>query len=124
MDVAAVVRAYGAAWNEPTETVRRSLLETAWTDDGVYSDPSARAEGRDALVAHIGGFRQTMPGYRIELTSGADEHDGYLRFTWSMIGEAGEAMMDGVDFGELAQDGRLCRITGFFGAPPSIDGAR
>jgi len=119
MDVAGVVRSYGAAWNEPSEPARRTLLEQAWSDDGVYSDPMGRAEGREALVAHITGFHQAMPGHRIELTSEPDEHDGYLRFTWSMTGEEAQAM-EGIDFGELDGDGRLRRITGFFGAPPSM----
>lgn len=30
---------------------------------------------------------------------------------------AWNAITDGVDFGELADDGRLRRITGFFGTP-------
>lgn len=115
-----VVRSYGAAWNEPAEALRRSLLEDAWTDDGVYSDPLGRAEGREALVAHIAAFHSEMPGHRIELTSAADEHDGYLRFTWSMTSDDGTQAMEGIDFGELAPDGRLRRITGFFGAPPTI----
>ena len=120
MQPADVVRTYGAAWNEPAEPTRRSLLERAWTDDGVYSDPLGRAEGREALVAHIATFHSTMPGHRIELTSAPDEHDGYLRFTWSMTDGEGTQLMEGIDFGELGPDGRLRRITGFFGAPPTI----
>lgn len=115
-----VVRSYGEAWNERAESARRSLLEQAWTDDGVYSDPLGRAEGRDALVTHIAQFHETMPGHRIELTSEPDEHDGFLRFTWEMTGDDAVQVMEGIDFGELAPDGRLRRITGFFGAPPTI----
>ena len=120
MDTSELVRIYCSAWNEPAESSRRKLLEAVWADDGVYSDPLGRVDGRDAFVAHIGGFHQSMPHHRIQPTSGIDEHDGFLRFTWSMTGPAGEQVMEGIDFGELAPDGRLRRITGFFGQPPAI----
>ncbi len=114
------VAAYGAAWNEQDEAARRVLLERSWADDGVYCDPSGRAEGRSALVGHIGGFHARMPGSRIELTSGVDEHDGLLRFAWQMVGPDGAVALDGIDFGELGADGRLERIVGFFGPFPAV----
>jgi hypothetical protein len=113
-----IVAAYSAAWNEQDEGARRSLLERSWTDDGVYCDPAARAEGRAALVDHIGRFHARMPGNRIELSSGVDEHDGLLRFAWRMLGRDGAVALDGMDFGELGDDGRLERIVGFFGPFP------
>ena len=61
MDLAEAVAAYGAAWNETDEAKRRTLLEQSWADDAVYQDPTGRAEGREALVAHIGGFHAMMP---------------------------------------------------------------
>jgi hypothetical protein len=64
MDVGAVVTAYGSAWNEPDEAARRQLLESAWADHGTYCDPTANAEGREALVAHIGALQVAMPGTR------------------------------------------------------------
>ncbi|HJQ82619.1 MAG TPA: nuclear transport factor 2 family protein, partial [Candidatus Binatia bacterium] len=73
-NIADVVAAYAAAWNDPDANARRRALERAWSDGGVYADPTARVEGRDALVAHIGGFQAQMPGARIVVTSGVDEH--------------------------------------------------
>ena len=43
------VTAYASAWAEADEETRRALLEKAWTDDGVYMDPTALVEGREAL---------------------------------------------------------------------------
>ena len=117
--LADVVAAYAAAWNEPDGAARRRALEKAWADAGVYSDPTARVEGRDALVEHIAGFHAQMPGARIVLTSGVDEHHGAIRFTWALRAADGTTVTEGVDFGELADDGRLRRITGFFGPPPA-----
>jgi SnoaL-like domain len=114
-NVEEVVALYAAAWNEPDTAARRRVLERAWADAGVYADPTARVEGREALVTHIAGFQAQMPGARIIVTSGIDEHHGALRFTWSLRAGDGSTVTDGIDFGELADDGRLRRITGFFG---------
>ena len=121
MDAAQVVATYGAAWNEADEAKRRALLEAAWAEDGVYLDPMGRADGREALVAHIGGFHQMMPGHRIDMVSGVDEHDGYLRFAWKMVDPDGAVAMEGVDFGSLDGDGKLKSIVGFFGPWPEVN---
>lgn len=113
-----IVRAYGAAWNEPDIERRRQLLETAWAEGGVYTDPTAHVEGRAALLTHIAGFHAQMPGARLSLTSGVDEHHGRVRFTWIMRAVDGATIAEGVDFGDLDADGRLARITGFFGPLP------
>ena len=115
------VQAYGDAWNELDEAKRRALLERAWADDGTYTDPSADLHGREALIPHIGAFQKDgMPGARIIPSSGVDEHHGRLRFTWRMEGADGSTIIEGIDFGELAADGRLQRIVGFFGPPPDV----
>jgi hypothetical protein len=118
MNAQEAVTMYGNAWVETDEAKRRALLEKAWADDGVYTDPQSHVEGRDALIALIGGFQQ-QSGASIVATSGADVHHGKLRFTWKMLGADGNAVMEGIDFGELADDGRIKRIIGFFGPPPA-----
>jgi hypothetical protein len=115
MGMSEVVATYGAAWNEPDERSRRKLLEDAWTDDGVYCDPTAQVNGREEFVAHIAGFHEQFSGARIEMTSGVDGHDSWLRFAWRMVGADGAPITQGFDVGELAPDGRLRRIVGFFG---------
>lgn len=119
MSIDDIVAAYGASWNEPDEAARATLLDRSWADDGVYCDPTATVSGRAALVAHIGGFLATMPGHTIELVSGVDAHDDLFRFAWVMRKD-GEQILEGVDFGELAGDGRIKRIVGFFGPFPPL----
>jgi len=118
MTVNEIVAAYGASWNERDEQKRRKLLDASWSDDGIYQDPMGRAEGRDALVAHIGGFHEMMPGNTIEATSGVDTYGEVIRFAWVMRDADGKVALEGMDFGELASDGRLKSITGFFGPFP------
>ena len=112
-----IVAAYGAAWNEQDEKARADLLTKSWADDGVYCDPTATVTGRAALIAHLGGFLQTMPGHTLEITSGIDVHHDLIRFAWQLRKD-GETVLEGMDFGELAPDGRIARIVGFFGPFP------
>lgn len=115
-----IVLAYGAAWEETNEGKRRTLLEKSWAENGIYTDPTGEAIGREALVQHIGGFHQQFAGHRIRFTSGVDDHHGRLRFTWTMVSPEGSRVLEGIDFGEVGTDGRLIRITGFFGPPSPI----
>jgi hypothetical protein len=114
------VDAYTRAWGVADETARHALLEKAWADDGRYCDPSGEAVGRDALVAHIGGFLKNpaMKGFALERVSGVDVHHNVLRFDWVLKNAEGNVVMEGVDYGVIAEDGRLQSITGFFGPIP------
>ena len=115
-----IVDAYTAAWNEPDEDMRRQLLEGAWADDGTYTDPQSDVAGREALIALIGGMHGQMPGARIDVTSKTDLHHNKLRFAWRFVSGDGAMTIDGIDFGELAKDGRLQKIVGFWGQPPAL----
>ena len=114
-----VIDAYGAAWNEPDESKRRPLLEQCWDDDGLYCDPVSEGRGRDALNGFIAGMHAQQPGARIEFTSGIDTHHNQIRFAWAFVQADGTKAIEGIDVGELAPDGRLARIVGFWGAPPA-----
>jgi hypothetical protein len=106
-EASGIVASYAAAWDAHDEGERRALLERAWADDGVYRHPTALVEGREALIAHIGGFHERVPGARVESTTGR-----------RMLGPEGTVALEGMDFGELGDDGRLKRIVGFFGPFP------
>ena len=119
MAIEDVVGAYGAAWGEADGDARQKLLDDAWAETGEYCDPMGEASGRQGLHAHIGGFLEQFPGHAIELTSGVEEHHGWFRFSWAMKTPDGGTMIDGFDVGELADDGRIQRIVGFFGPFPA-----
>ncbi len=114
-DATAIVEAYFAMWNEEDTAKRAQLIEEAWTDSGHYTDPARDAKGHDALNKMVGEARPHFPGHTINRTSGIDAHHDQLRFSWSVVGPDGSVPVAGVDFGILAPDGRLERITGFFG---------
>jgi hypothetical protein len=110
-----LIDGYCAAWNESDGEVRRALLADVWSGDGVYCDPTGRIEGRDAVAKHIDGFQERMVGHRIDATSWVDDHHGWFRFSWRIVGPDGGEALEGFDVGERDDDGRISRIVGFFG---------
>jgi len=61
-----------------------------------------------------------FPGHRFRRRSGVDAHHDQLRFAWDLISPDGAVVVAGIDIGALAADGRLERITGFFGEAPAL----
>jgi hypothetical protein len=113
------VNAYMAAWNEADENKRKALVEQCWADDGLYCDPVSEGRGREALLKIIAGMHAQQAGARIDLTSAIDQHHNQVRFAWSFVGADGKTAIEGIDVGELAADGKIGRIIGFWGAPPA-----
>ena len=119
MNTQQIVEAYGASWGEPDVAKRRALLEQAWADDATYTDPQSDVAGRDGLIELISGFQAQVNGAKIVATSAVDVHHEKFRFTWAMQAADGSTMMEGIDYGELAPDGRIQKIVGFFGPIPA-----
>lgn len=105
---------YFEMWNSVDAAERRRLVEAAWAPEGRYADPVLAAAGYDELVAMVDGVHAQFPGCAFRRTSGVDAHGLHVRFAWELAGPDG-VVVAGIDVGELAEDGRLQRITGFFG---------
>jgi hypothetical protein len=118
--------AYAEAWNTPDAVKRRELLDIGLSDDCSYTDPAYEVQGKEELADHIGrslsgeAYDGLGAGARIPLSSGLDQHHGVFRFSWVLVDPQGQSQLEGMDFVELAADGRLQRITGFFGGFPPI----
>jgi hypothetical protein len=113
--VTAIVETYLAMWNEQDATKRAALIEQAWAPDGHYVDPLLEARGHAQLDAMVAGVRASYPGHRFRATSGVDAHHDEFRVAWELVAPDGSITVGGIDAGALAGDGRLARITGFFG---------
>jgi SnoaL-like domain len=118
-DATAVVDAYFAMWNEADAAKRAQQIQKAWADSGHYLDPSRDAEGHTALSEMVEVARGQFPGFTLRRSSGIDAHHDRIRFMWEAVAPDGSVPIKGVDFGELAPDGRLQRITGFNGDLPN-----
>jgi hypothetical protein len=118
-DVTRTVDTYLAMWNETDPGRRAEIIGQAWTGDGHYVDPLSEASGHAALGAMVTGVQARFPGHRFRRVSGVDVHHDQLRFLWELAGPDGAVVAGGIDVGALAPDGRLRRITGFFGEIPA-----
>ena len=102
-------------WNEEDAERRAALIDAAWAEDASYVDPLLAAEGHDGLSEMVATVHGHYPGYRFRRRSDVDVHHDRVRFAWDLVTPDGEVFVAGIDVGELAADGRLRRITGFFG---------
>ena len=119
-DATTTVDTYLAMWNETDAAKRARLIERAWAGDGRYSDPMLEAAGHAALAEMVAGVQAKFPGHRFRRRSGVDAHHDHLRFAWDLVAPDGAVVVAGIDVGALAPDGRLARITGFFGEVPAL----
>jgi hypothetical protein len=110
---------YLAMWNETDRQERARLIEAAWTAEGRYVDPLQEADGHRAMSEMVDAIQDRFTDHRFRRRSGVDAHHDQVRFAWDLVGPDGAVVVTGLDFGELADDGRLRRITGFFGDLPS-----
>ena len=117
-DLPATVETYLAMWNEEDPARRAELVAAAWAEDGRYADPVQEASGHTALSEMVAAIHQQLPGHRFSRTSGIDVHHDELRFGWQLAAPDGTVAVAGVDVGAVGDDGRLLRITGFFGPLP------
>ena len=56
-----------------------------------------------------------FPGHTFRRTSAIDAHHGFARYEWEMLAPDGRAVLTGLDVAEVADDGTLRRVVGFFG---------
>jgi hypothetical protein len=117
-DVTTIVDDYLAAWNERDEQRRAALIERAWTPEGRLVDPPFEGEGHDGISQMAAVMHEHYAGHRFERTSGVDLHHDQLRFAWQLVGTDGAVAVAGLDVADLAPDGRLARVVGFFGDLP------
>jgi hypothetical protein len=113
-DVTTIVDTYLEMWNESDAARRSELIERAWAEDGRYVDPALEATGHAALSDMVAAVHERFPGHRFSRTGDVDTHHDQLRFGWQLSDGNGGVAVAGLDVGEVAEDGRLRRITGFF----------
>lgn len=111
---------YFAAFNETDDVSRTARLRAAFVEESRYSDPLSDAAGRDAIGEMMAGVRQQYPGMEVRRTSAIDRHHDLVRFSWDIVMPDGSALIDGIDVGRVAEDGRLVDIRGFFGVAAPV----
>ena len=115
-DLDVTVDTYLAAWTEADARRRAALIERVWADDSRMTDPPFVARGRRS-ISQLAAVRQVeYPGYTFRRVNGVDGDDDRLSFAWQFVGPDGTTAIEGVDHFDLADDGRLRRVSRRYGA--------
>jgi hypothetical protein len=118
-DLTATIETYLAAWNETDANRRAELIEQVWAQDGQLIDPPLAAQGHQGISDLVAALHTQFPGHRFRRASGIDSHHDQLRVAWELVAPDGQVALAGLDVGEVDGQGRLRRITGFFGPIPA-----
>lgn len=113
-----VVDRYIAMWNAEDAGDRRDLIAGTWSESCAYIDPLMAGEGHAGIDTMVAAVQERFPGHRFRRTSDVDAHNGRVRFGWELAAEGQPPLVKGIDFGVLADDGRLQSITGFLDQVP------
>jgi hypothetical protein len=113
-DVTKTVDTYFAMWNEADPARRAGHIARAWAENARYVDPLLEAEGYAALGDMVAVVHEQLSGHLFSRVSRIDMHHDQVRFAWELEAPDGTLTAAGIDVGELAPDGRLRRIAGFF----------
>ena len=104
-----------AALVEVDPARRADLVAAGWTPDATFVDPLFAATGHDEIAAIADAVVGGYPGQRFVRTTEVDEHHGIIRYGWALVAADGAVTVTGLDVAELADDGRIRKVTGFFG---------
>ena len=114
-----LIDTYFDMWRATDDSSRADLVARVFAEDGRHVDPHADAIGHQELTSMIADVHAGYPGFAIERTSGIDQHGSQLRFAWQLDAADGSPLVAGLDVAELAADGRLARVAGFWGDLPA-----
>jgi hypothetical protein len=121
IDPADVAARYLAAWNERDADRRRALIAALWTKDAAFRDPIMAGDGRAEIDAVIAGVQDRFPDFRFRQIGQADGFGDYVRLSWGLGPEGGDAPIKGTDIA-CVEAGQLKTVTGFFDQLPPPQG--
>lgn len=122
-DLDHVIDHYLAAYGEPDPARRGAAVQRAWAADAQLIDPPLAAEGHAQIAAQTDALLAQFPGHRFRRASPVDSHHGYARYAWQLLDRGGQVALEGTDFVQLDDDGRLRRVVGFFGPLAALPAA-
>ena len=118
-DITTIVDTNLAALCEADVATRADMIRRAWAEDWSLTDPPLVGEGHAGLDAFAATVCEHYAGQRFRRTSAVDVHHDRFRYGWELVAPDGTVTVAGIDVGELSPDGRLRKVTGFFGDLPA-----
>jgi hypothetical protein len=104
-----------ATWSEPDPTRRLQRIADCWDADGALVDPPLDGRGHDGINALMGAMQEHYPDHVFTRVGDVDAHHDTFRVAWELRGPVGDVALAGLDVGLVGDDGKLTRISGFFG---------
>jgi uncharacterized protein YndB with AHSA1/START domain len=117
--LAGVLDSYFAAWNGKSAGERAKALDASVSDDVTLRDAYAALFSRAELEEHLAIVPIYMPGMTLKRTGSPRHCQGTGTVDWVMEGPDGAVRGRGTNVFDVAEDGRLLRIVGLWGAPGS-----
>jgi hypothetical protein len=109
-----------AVWNERDLSLIRGRLEAVLTPDIAFIDPTIETHGVGEFEENVRDFRSKYYQALISRASGIDSHHKLHRYNWEITVDD-KVFLAGFDVAETAEDGKVCRVLGFFGPLPKLD---
>jgi len=113
--VATRVDALLEAWSEPDPERRRRLLAQAALPSVTFRDPFSATSGLEDLQIHLAAAQFHMPGVRLEREGDVRHCQGTAMAHWVARAADGTVRGRGTNVYDLAPDGRVHRVVGFWG---------
>ncbi|MDO3381468.1 hypothetical protein [Gilvimarinus algae] len=112
-DPAAIVSSYLALWQEPDPQQRLQQMAALWHKSGEHRTPRTHSVGLAEFNQEIGDFQAQFPGAQVRV--GKLRQTGpYLSFDFALLDTSGQLIVEGLDYLELAPNGKIRRVIGFF----------
>lgn len=108
------VDAFFGVWAETDASARRLALHAIASEALVFRDRFSCTSGPDDLAEHIGAAQFHMPGVRLRRDGAVRQCQGVALTDWVAQGPDGATRGRGTNVFELAPDGRLAGVTGFW----------
>jgi uncharacterized protein YndB with AHSA1/START domain len=104
-----------ALWAATDAAARRAALAEIALDSLLFRDAHSCTDGLLDLDAQLAASQRFMPGVRLERSGPPRQCQGTAIVDWVARGSDGQPRARGTNVFELAEDGRIARVTGFWG---------
>jgi hypothetical protein len=118
-DMETTVERWFTALNETDSDRRAGVVAETWGPEGRWVDPPFEGQGHEAINRMVDAIYEQFPAHRFRRTSAIDAHHDTLRIGWELVSPDGDVVIAGTDVAVVDGDGRLERVTGFFGPLPA-----
>lgn len=111
---AAVIDRYFELWSAKDAAARRSALSEVATPEVVFQDAYGCVAGAGDFDAHIIACQLHLPGMALSRDGDVRQCQGTALADWKATGPDGAVRARGTNVFQLAPDGRIARVVGFW----------